>query len=240
MKLEIAQLSDVGCVRQQNEDSTWVDPEQGLFILADGMGGHNAGEVASHLACQFISEQLLQDKIPQRRTRVALEKAVQAAHQAIRHEAEENPDYEGMGTTVVALWLRGKSAYWAHVGDSRIYRFRNDRLKQLTEDQSLVNEYVQQGLLSPEEARTAPMRSVILQAVGTKGDITVETGRQPWKPGDVLLACSDGLSDFVTPDQLEQILSSATSLEEAASNAVECVKLLGAPDNVTVILVRPT
>lgn len=239
MKLEAAQRSDVGCVRQQNEDALWVDAQRGLFILADGMGGHNAGEVASRLACQVISEQLLQDRVPQRRTRAALEKAIQAAHLLIRREAEKNPDYEGMGTTVVVLWLRGKSAYWAHVGDSRIYRFRRDRLKQLTQDHSLVNEYVQQGLLSPEEARTAPMRSVILQAVGTKGDIAVETGRRPWKPGDVYLACSDGLSDFVTRDQLEQILSSAASLDEAASNAVECVKLLGAPDNVTVILARP-
>lgn len=240
MNLEVAQLSDIGCARQQNEDSLWVGPEQGLFILADGMGGHNAGEVASRLACKVISERLLQDKIPQRRTRGALEEAVQEAHQAIRHEAQANADYEGMGTTVVALWLRGKSAYWAHVGDSRIYRFRNERLKQLTVDHSLVNEYVQQGLLSPEEARTAPMRSVILQAVGTSGDLAVETGRQPWKPGDVFLACSDGLSDFVTLDQLEQILLTAADLEEAARNAVECVKLLGAPDNITVILVRPT
>ncbi len=240
MKLEVAQLSDTGCVREKNEDAAWVSEDHGLCILADGMGGHNAGEVASHLACQVISEHLLAEKITQRRTAAALEKAIQAAHQAIRREAEANPEYEGMGTTVAVLWLRGKSAYWAHVGDSRIYRLRNERLQQLTEDHSLVNKYLQQGLLSPEEARTAPMRSVILQAVGTKESIAVESGREPWKPGDLFMACSDGLSDFVTPDQLEQILSSASTVEEAASNAVECVKLLGAPDNVTVILVRPT
>lgn len=238
MKLDIARRSDVGCVRGQNEDALHVNARKQMFIIADGMGGHNAGEVASAVACKVISESLNGRQVRYEDTPAALEQAVRTAHEEIHRQARDNPDYEGMGTTVEVLWLRNQTAYWAHVGDSRIYLYRDTRLDQLTEDHSLVNDYLKRGMMSEEQARSTPLRNVILQALGTADELEVETGSFDCKAGDLLLLCSDGLTDVVLDDDIQQILAGSPSLETAADNAVEHAKQAGGPDNISLILIR--
>ena len=240
MIVEIAHLTDIGCVREENEDSVYIDPEGRTFIVADGMGGHNAGEVASQMACEIIGNQLAQieEGHSVENPLEWMERAVLQAHEAITETAHQNPDYHGMGTTVEVLWLDNRKAYWGHVGDSRIYHIRNGDFKQITQDHSLINEYIQKGVLNPEEAWNSPMRHVILQALGSVEDIEVETGSVDLKAGDLFLICSDGLTDVIKDKDLQELLFATQDLDVAVHNAIEQVKQLGAPDNISLILIR--
>lgn len=236
MRIEMAQLSDIGCARETNEDALSVLPEQQIFVLADGMGGHNAGEIASQMACRLIPRFLQEKSTEAGDPRQILEDCIQQTHRAIYQESESNTEYKGMGTTVEVAWLKGRSLFWAHVGDSRIYLFRKDQLTQLTEDHSLVNDYLKKGIMTEEQARNTPMRNVILQAVGAADKIKVQTGCVDWESGDIFLLCSDGLSDIVEDEEIKMILSGASDPESCARNLIERAKNLGAPDNVSVVL----
>ncbi|HPR91087.1 MAG TPA: Stp1/IreP family PP2C-type Ser/Thr phosphatase [Synergistaceae bacterium] len=240
MKIEVSHRTDIGCVRQMNEDALFIDPHCRVFIVADGMGGHNAGDVASRIACDFISRALTLESggIEPAAPEEFLKRSVEQAHEEILRRSREEPECEGMGTTVEVLWLTEGHALWAHVGDSRIYRIRNGRMQQLTRDHSLINEHIQLGLLNPEDARQSPLRHVILQALGARGKVEVETGSETCHPGDLFLLCSDGLTDAVRDEELARILLSTGDLEVAARNAVEMARQMGGPDNISLILIR--
>jgi protein phosphatase len=220
--------TDVGLVRTNNEDSVFADTASGLLIVADGMGGHAAGEVASQMAIDTVSKTILSASNlwpfgrAQRERGVVLD-AIRAANQRIREAAAENGALKGMGTTVVVLWVRGSRAHVAHVGDSRIYRLRQGRLDQLTHDHSWPSE-------------DGAMRNVLTRAVGAEAEIEVDHSMFEVEPGDVFLLCSDGLTRTVDDPTIVEILGAVSSGEEALGRLIELAKQKGAPDNVTVAL----
>ena len=185
MKTEFVQLTHIGLVRENNEDSLWVNPDQGLYLLADGMGGHNAGEVASELACQYLSQELLSLPSPkphQRKER--LEESIQKVHQAVFDQSESHTEQKGMGTTLDALWLSKNIAYGGHVGDSRIYCIQESKIQQLTEDHTRVAELIENGELTQEQAQHSPMSHVLTQAIGTPEPLIVHTFEIKFNKGD--------------------------------------------------------
>jgi serine/threonine protein phosphatase PrpC len=203
-----------------------------LLALSDGMGGHQAGEVASALVLQSLGTELAQDvKGPAHRH---LEEAVHRANRAV-HEAAKHADRHGMGATLTAVFIRGTEAYIAEVGDSRGYLLRNGRLRQMTRDQSMVQMLVDQGVLSVDEARRAPGKNVILQAVGLAPDVRVAIGRLELRRGDRLMLCSDGVSNQITDEELRQIMSGSAP-REACDTMIALANERGGEDNETVIV----
>lgn len=231
--------SDPGLLRENNEDAARALPELGLFVVADGMGGHVAGEVASRVASDAVVE-VFSSTAPPRRIRdeaPRLGEALMAANSAVRREADRL-ELMGMGTTLTALLLRGRTATIAHVGDSRAYVIRNGELRQLTHDHTLVATLVESGALTPEEAFAHPERHVLTRALGTHGTVQPDVLQVRIPRAARFLLSSDGLHDVVpAPVILE--LASGADLEEAAHGLVEVTRSHGAPDNVTVVLVEP-
>lgn len=238
-------LSDVGKKRAHNEDSCIlcvpeerVGPgEQGLlFAVADGMGGVSGGEFASRLALQTLADEYFGTaggSIPSR-----LREALRKANQRIYEEAEHNPQYHGMGTTVSAVVVQGDCAYVAQVGDSRVYMSRdNGTIWQITDDHSLVAEQVRNGVLSEEEARTHALKNLITRAVGTKDSIEIDLFAVRLQEKDTLLICSDGLSNVVKDDEIAHTLK-ANTVQGAARVLVGRALEGGGPDNITVVLLR--
>jgi PPM family protein phosphatase len=239
MKLNFSYRTDIGCVRDKNEDSVLVEPEQGLFVVADGMGGHRAGEVASEMACQIIKKSLQENIGSKTSAEQLLKSAVAEANQAIHAKSSSEPEHEGMGTTIDVLWFdQEEQAHWAHVGDSRIYRQRDGHLKQLTEDHSLLNHYLKTGVLTPEEAHQNPIRHVILQALGTAEAVDIQTGAVDVETGDLFLLCSDGLTDVLRDPEIVEIIARGKDLEQVAEQAIEAVKEKGGPDNISAIWIE--
>ena len=237
MNLDVAHRTDIGLIREENEDALFINPAQQLFIVADGMGGHNAGEVASQMACQVIPE-CLQENISLKDTLSTLVGACLEAHNRICSEASSQPELNGMGTTAEVLWIREDRAYFAHVGDSRIYLFREGRLRQLTEDQSLVNKYLREGLITRQDARYSLMRNVVLQALGGPEELKPETGEVLLEEDDVLLICTDGLTDLLEDEEIEEILHSESDLNSQANLLCDTALDRGGKDNITVVLIR--
>lgn len=240
----------VGRMRENNEDSLCVDLELGLFMVADGMGGHASGEVASRMAVELIrdaygssvreAEGLQQDPqdVLSMEARDLL-RSIQLANRAIFQLSEQDPRYRGMGTTLAGIAGQDDHLLQFHVGDSRIYRLRAGRLEQVTEDHSLVVQQIKMGLITEEEARTSRARNVITRAMGVKWDVEVDLCVQPWEEGDLYMLCSDGLSDLVPQDTMGRLLSSHGEDLEAASQALVQEALeRGGHDNITVVLVR--
>ncbi|MGM0472106.1 MAG: Stp1/IreP family PP2C-type Ser/Thr phosphatase [Bacillota bacterium] len=227
-------VSDVGKVRDENEDSylKLITDDYGLFAVADGMGGHNAGEVASTLAVDtlkaynFTIGQLTTD----------LETAVKRANRQILQAAKENPKYQGMGTTLTAALLTSQQVYIGHVGDSRAYLFRAGELIQLTEDHSLVNQLLESGEITEQEARNHPQRNLLLQALGTAEDIEVDIISQQIKEDDLFLLCSDGLTDLLSDQEIAKVLDPTGKLQQQADQLVQLAKQAGGYDNITVNL----
>jgi serine/threonine protein phosphatase PrpC len=246
-RLEAFGLTDIGQVRQVNEDYFGLRPSAGLFTLADGMGGHAAGEVASRLAIECVCHALENPRDvwpagghPRARhpDPSLLEEALQLANRRLLVAASENARLKGMGTTFVgALFSPGRVAI-AHVGDSRAYRLRGRRIEQLTEDHSLLNEYVRAGLFRPEDGCAFPYPSAITRALGTEAHFEVDVRLDATAPGDVYLLCSDGLSGVVAPWELAAILLEHHDLCRAAGRLIERANALGGPDNITAVLVR--
>ena len=224
--------TDIGKVRKQNEDAAWLDEKRGVFAVADGMGGHLAGEVASALAIEAVRNMAKE----YRDAGISpLKEAVAAAHASIWQHAQTHPECAGMGTTLSVLWRGGSYVYIAHVGDSRIYRLRDGALERITQDHSLVEELVRAGLITPEQARTHPRRNIITRALGTEGENEPDLLVTDIKKGDVFLLCSDGLNGMVADADIEQTLRE-NDLERAADRLIEQALEAGGRDNVTLVL----
>ena len=249
--LTMAGLTDPGRLRHHNEDHVAVHPEVGLAVLADGMGGHNAGEVASRLAVNTILQHCLhamaaepdpvagQESKSCSHEQSALHTAVEAANTAIHEMARHNPECAGMGSTVVAAVFHNDSLCVAHVGDSRLYRLRDGRLQLLTEDHSVVQELLNRGLLTPEQARQSVSKNLVTRALGVDARVQIDMGAHATEPGDLYLLCSDGLNDVLTDVQIESLLAAhGADPDAAAHRLVDATNQAGGPDNISVILVR--
>jgi serine/threonine protein phosphatase PrpC len=226
-----AGLTDAGRKRRRNEDSFVVEPP--LFAVADGMGGAQAGEVASRLAAAVFREFHEADELAPPERVVAI---IQEANRRIHERARSDREVSGMGTTITAALLAGDEVAIGHVGDSRAYVLREGRLEQLTEDHSLVADLVRSGRLSPAEAETHPQRSVITRALGTDSEVDVDAFSVAAAPGDVFLLCSDGLTTMVEDDEIRDRIEEAKSLEQAVRALVKSANRHGGEDNVTVVL----
>ena len=237
--------TDVGLVRKINQDFIFYSRESvgafpNLFIVADGMGGHNAGEVASQNAVKFIAEEmqrLLNDKdeteIPGRLCR-----AVEGANEKVYRMSTENKIHSGMGTTVVAAFICEGVAYVANVGDSRAYAIRSDEIAQITTDHSVVSELVMSGTITREEARVHPQKNIITRAIGTDSKVKVDIFEYDYSRGDVLLMCSDGLSGMLDDNEICEIVKAGRNSEETVCRLVDSAKENGGLDNITVICIR--
>lgn len=242
-KLSIHGLTDEGLVREHNEDYISWDTGKGLVILADGMGGHNAGEVASELAVKSISAALEEVLSPEVKDTCevnfedAVKEAVVYANDEINQHAKEHPECHGMGTTVVMALFQDESVILGSVGDSRIYRFREGELKQVTTDHSLVQEMIDNGYMSEEEALNSTNRNLITRALGIADNVEVDVVRHETQADDIYLLCSDGLSDMVLDEDIFSVLVKARNdIERACQDLVELAKQNGGHDNVSVIL----
>lgn len=224
----------VGLVRRQNEDCAWFDEAQAVYAVADGMGGHMAGEVASAMAIEAVKNMAHSGVRPDAS---ALREMVYAGHEAIFTHALRNPQCSGMGTTLSVLWHTGGYAYIAHVGDSRIYRLRGGELEQITQDHSLVEELVRARIITREEARTHPRRNIITRALGTRGENMPDILAADAHAGDIWLLCSDGLTGMVEDDVICRTLCEHP-LEQAADRLIDLALKAGGKDNVTLVLYR--
>ncbi len=241
----VSVLTDVGCRRESNEDSgRYVKPSDPellsnkgvLVIVADGMGGHAAGEVASRMAVDVISRTYYDDKAD---APIALKRAFEKANRAIYEQSRKEETLKGMGTTCTALALQNSSAFSAHVGDSRLYLVRNEEIYQQTEDHSAVMQMVKRGLLSVEEARRHPDKNVILRAMGRHPEVEVATWEEPLsvRDGDQFLLCSDGLHDLVGDEEMKQA-ALENDPHSACESLIALAKQRGGHDNITVGIVQ--
>ena len=225
--------TDIGCLRDHNEDSLVVTPP--LFAVADGMGGHAAGEVASEIAVRVLSE-----LAPEHPDGEALGRAIEEANRAVIQAAREGRGRQGMGTTMTAAMLEGERLVIAQVGDSRAYLLHHGKLQQLTRDHSLMADMIEAGQLTPEEARTHPQRSVITRALGSDAHLHPDIYEINVETGDRLLICSDGLSGMIFDDQIENTLRRVQDPQRCASQLVNEAIAAGGHDNVTVIVADVT
>ncbi|WP_085524023.1 Stp1/IreP family PP2C-type Ser/Thr phosphatase [Tuberibacillus sp. Marseille-P3662] len=235
--------TDCGMYRDHNEDTggTLTNPQQTLAVVADGMGGHKAGDVASDMAMAFIREQWEQLDAPLEVSRAMqwMEETIKAANRHLYDYAKTNSEYEGMGTTLVAALCSHDFVAVANVGDSRCYLFDTHQgIQQQTEDHSLVNELVKAGQLTKEAAEYHPRKHVLTRALGTDDDIDVDTFTFKWQDGGLVLLCSDGLSNKLTDHQLAQVLQTEGTLEERADRLVEEANQAGGEDNITLAIVE--
>ncbi len=242
--VEVFGLSDVGCIRELNEDCYCIcgfgdNSERGFCILADGMGGHNAGEVASQNAVKLIAEEMNrllesgEKEIPGQ-----LSRAVSAANTGVYTMASENPIHRGMGTTVVTAFIDDGTAYVANVGDSRAYAVRDDEIVQITTDHSVVSELVMRGTITKEEARLHPQKNIITRAVGTDKSVRTDIFEYNYSPGDVMIICSDGLSTMLDDNRILEIIKSKKTSEDTVNSLIAAAKEEGGLDNITVICIR--
>ncbi len=234
-------VSDVGRVREQNEDSFGVDSPPGLFVVADGMGGHAAGEIASSLAVRCATEgvALLDAEAPRDEARERLHTAVADANRCILIEGQAHPDRAGMGTTTTALLL-SPNGWWviAHVGDSRAYMVRDGEVRQITEDHTYVQELVNQGRISDEEARVHPRSSLLTRALGTTAQVPVDTFVGELREGDRFVLASDGLMSMVPEDELRAMIVHDGEPDALAGRLVAAANEAGGHDNITTIVVE--
>ena len=250
IKLKAHQLTDVGVVRDHNEDSAYVDERMEFFVVADGMGGHAAGEVASHMAVERVREHLEagRDLIAgfsdsptedSRKALVALlEASVRKAHQAVFDTGAKETDKQGMGTTLDVVLLAGSEAFVAHVGDSRTYLVREGKAAQLTTDHTVAEVLVIEGKLSLEEAQVSPLRTILVNAIGVAPDVGVEMAHVRLRAGDRLLICSDGLHDYFPAEQELADQIHDREPEAALSEMVDTAKNRGGHDNITGVLLQ--
>lgn len=248
--LEIVVRTDPGMVRGHNEDAVFANPNQGLAILADGMGGYNAGEVASGMVTTLLStefEAAFNAKAPYETDaatgkpyahRCIIDK-VAATNSAIFHAAESQPQYAGMGTTLVMALFYDNQVTVAHIGDSRLYRLRGDEFGAITRDHSLLQEQIDSGMISVEEARHSQNRNLVTRAVGVDPEVDTEIHDYAVQAGDIYLLCSDGLNDMVEDDEIQLTLQMlSANLELAATQLIQMANDNGGRDNVSVILIK--
>jgi protein phosphatase len=247
-KLECVALTDTGKVREHNEDTIGVDGDIGLLVLADGMGGYNAGEVASGIAVKTIVN-LVREAVAREdlegadkdsglaRPSIILRDAIYRANKIIHQTSKTQPQCEGMGTTVVACLFYDNRVSIAHVGDSRLYRLRAERFEQVTMDHSLLQELVDRGFYSAEEAQRATNKNYVTRALGVEPNVEVEINEQPVQKGDYYVLCSDGLSDMVEDDDIHLTISTfGANLDSVAKQLTQLANDNGGRDNVSVVM----
>ncbi len=246
MVIDVYGASDIGCVRSLNEDSFCIyglDERKlpGFCVLSDGMGGHNAGEVASQKTVQFVAETLIESLAEQTELMPKeMQLAVKNANEGVFRMAVSNQSQQGMGATLVLATILEDEIYIANVGDSRAYAYRNGELMQITRDHSVVEEMMANGLITQEEARVHPQRNVITRAIGTDPIVEPDLFEYDYLPGDTLLLCSDGLSGMVEREEMIRILEENKSAKQTVSALIEAAKEQGGQDNITVICIRFT
>ena len=249
-KLEVVNQSDVGLRRPHNEDSTITDAQHGLMILADGMGGYKAGEVASALAVTEILHNVtdglkklkkgqIDEKTGFHVESLLLREKIVEANSRIFNTAKVDEQCQGMGTTIVVSLFHDNMLSIAHVGDSRLYRLRNNELQQITRDHSLIQELIDRGLYTPEEAHANTPKNLVTRAMGIEADVDVDLTEEIAIPDDIYLLCSDGLNDMVADEEIHLTLSKySANLVQAAEHLVDSAKQNGGKDNISVILVK--
>ena len=236
--------TDPGRVRQNNEDAVAFDVAAQLGVLADGIGGYQAGEIASSMATAFVKSELarwLSQAGPlanSREIRRAIELCVANANHSIFKAAKVNPHYSGMGTTLVVGVFQGTKLVLGHIGDSRCYRWRSKALLQITKDHSLLQEQMDAGLLTPEQAALSPKKNLITRAMGVQDTVLLELNEHDVEEGDIYLMCSDGLSDMVKDAAIAEILQNGASLAQVADELVTLANQNGGRDNITVLLAQ--
>lgn len=251
MRINYQAISDVGRKRKGNEDHYLVNADERLFVVADGMGGHAAGEVASRIVIEAIDEYVSNSRNGTALSRppgiappVASEperirQAIEYSNKRVQEATRQRVEYEGMATTVAAVLIDGRTAHVAHVGDSRVYLFRNGSFRQVTKDHSWVNEQVQSGMLTNDQARVHPLRNVVTRALGGHADLAVDLATLDIRDGDVLLLCSDGLTTMVDDEEIGEILDHGRGqLGATAKRLVDEANESGGEDNVTLILLQ--
>lgn len=251
MKIEVSGQTHVGMKRNHNEDNLLLLPEERLFVVADGMGGHSSGEVASKIAVEEVAEffrmtsQDLEITWPYKMDKQKnydenrLATGVKLANMRIFEKASAETKYKGMGTTIVTVYFaKDSEVVVGHVGDSRVYFFRENTLRQITEDHSLLNDYLKAKKLTPEEIEAFPHKNVIVRALGMKDTVTVDINRVEPKDGDIFLLCSDGLSGMVPDKQIESILQVQPDLDKACAQLIDAANANGGNDNVTCVLAQ--
>ena len=235
MKSLFTGLSDKGMVRKANQDAYHIDPEGRFFIVADGMGGHSGGEEASRIAIEVANTYLCENWETDPDTKNLMAQSLIAANNAIVADQEENPERSDMGTTVVTLLFRDNLVWSAHVGDSRLYRLRSEKLDQITEDDTWVARAMKLGQLTAEEAKTHPLRHVLSHCLGRRDLRQINIQTQDIQSGDRILLCSDGLTEEVPADEIATLLNAKTN-EIAAQALVDAAKQHGGSDNITVVI----
>ena len=251
MKVKFAVASDVGRVRTNNEDSFLADPVLGMFAVADGMGGHASGEVASRLAVESLRESIARARQEKEANLSAdstavlsspanlLVNSIRLANQKIYKAAQENREYKGMGTTLVAVYFAATPSLVAHVGDSRLYHLRGQAVQQITEDHSWVWEQYKQGLIAREAIATSPHKNIVTRALGIQPTVDVDIQDLEVQRGDFLLLCSDGLSDLVRDEEMVVTAGrNAKDLERHCHGLVRLANSRGGKDNITVLLIQ--
>jgi serine/threonine protein phosphatase PrpC len=233
--IKIYGFTDTGKTRTSNEDCILCLPEIPAAILADGMGGHSAGEVASRTAVETIAA-ILRQTMRGISAHERLESSVQAAHSVIREKSRQSIRCRGMGTTVVVALVDGNVLHHAHVGDSRLYLLRQGEFVALTKDHSLLQEFIDQGLYTPEEAREKVSRNILTRALGLEPQITMDYGQVSVQSGDRFLICSDGLYDMLSETEMAALLGRPHAIDEVGLDMVELANARGSKDNVSVII----
>ena len=244
MMYEFCAQTDQGLVRKNNEDAVAFDSNTGLCLLADGMGGYNAGEVASGMAVNFLHHELRAwlsqagNRASGRELRRKMEACVNHANRSIFSAACSNPDQAGMGTTLVAGVFMNARLVLGHIGDSRCYRLRSHVMQQITRDHSLLQEQVDAGLMTAEQALVSPHRNLITRALGVEDSVLIEINEHRVESGDLYLMCSDGVSDMMLDSVIEPILNAPGTLQQKATALIRQANDSGGRDNITVLLVH--
>ncbi|MBC7499058.1 MAG: Stp1/IreP family PP2C-type Ser/Thr phosphatase [Herminiimonas sp.] len=247
VELHIAAKTDIGLIRSHNEDAVAISAAHGIAVVADGMGGYNAGEIASGMA-SVIFKEILEEKIRHVRwdqqgvhklIRHWVIESVEHANSTIFQSASLEPEYSGMGTTLVGSFFHHDKVIIAHVGDSRAYRLRQGKLEQITRDHSVLQEQIDAGLISEEYARFAPNRNLVTRAVGVAPTLNVETREHVTEAGDMYLLCSDGLTDMLALNELAELMNGVqTDLEAACQMLIDIANKNGGRDNISVVIIR--
>ncbi|MES2973110.1 MAG: Stp1/IreP family PP2C-type Ser/Thr phosphatase [Pseudomonadota bacterium] len=244
MIYEFCTHTDPGLARENNEDSVTFDALARLGILADGMGGYNAGEIASGMATTFIKSEMGRwlsqagRHANAKEVRRAMEICVENANRSIFNAANSNPQYTGMGTTLVIGVFQDARVMLGHIGDSRCYRLREGEFSQVTKDHSLLQEQIDAGLITPEQAATSMNKNLVTRALGVEDTVLLEVNEHRVEPGDVYLMCSDGLSDMVDDEGIAVIMRGQGTLQQIAGQLIEAANAKGGRDNISVLLAQ--
>ena len=244
--LKIAGYTDTGLRREYNQDHIGFDQELGIAVLADGMGGHKAGEIAAHMAVKFVLDKLRKFVLQENSVSITgsqllefVSNTISSSNAEIYSAQEAEEAYKGMGTTIVATVVIGSQIYVGHVGDSRLYLYRNRTVQRLTKDHSLVQDLIDRGFYTEREARSASVGHVVTRALGTRPEVEVDAKEEPLQAYDLLLLCSDGLTDMVSDWQIAEVIDeNIADLEVAAKKLIALANHYGGKDNISVILMQ--